>query len=229
MKQSIQQWQSKIDALEVRERGLLLLAAAALLYLLWNGLVQSPIDSGNKQLSTQISALQTQLKALKSEELTLTVMANVDPDATKKRRIDTLQNDIIKLDDALAELSHGLVAADSLAKVLEDVLLRSTDLTLLKVQTLPVQALELATADTVKAAANSAELTQSVSAGVFKHSVLIRVEGDYFELLGYLQSLEQLSWRFYWDQLNYNVADYPRAVIDVRVYTLSAEEGLIGV
>lgn len=156
-------------------------------------------------------------------------MANVDPDATKKRRIDTLQNDIIKLDDALAELSHGLVAADSLAKVLEDVLLRSTDLTLLKVQTLPVQALELATADTVKAAANSAELTQSVSAGVFKHSVLIRVEGDYFELLGYLQSLEQLSWRFYWDQLNYNVADYPRAVIDVRVYTLSAEEGLIGV
>lgn len=219
MKQLIQQWQSKIDALEIRERGLLLLALTALLYLLWNGMVQSSIEAGNKKLSTKISSLQAQLKALKSEELTLTTMVNVDPDSTKKRRIKNLQNDIVKLDGALSELSHGLVPAEFLAKVLEDVLLRSTDLTLLKVQTLPVQTLELAIADT----------TKNVSVGVFKYSVLIRVEGDYFELLGYLQSLEQLQWRFYWDQLNYNVVEYPRAVIDVRVYTLSAEEGLIGV
>lgn len=229
MRQSLLLWQSKVNALAVRERGLLLLASIAVLYLLWDGLLQGHLDRDTARLKSIINERQTELKALKTEELTLNLLVNIDPDATKKRKIESLKSEINALDEALSELSHGLVGAGNLAKVLEDVLLQGTSLKLLKVKTLPVQALELSIANVESGVADNDGAILATGAGVYKHSVVVEVEGEYFELLAYLESLEQLPWRFYWDQLNYQVSNYPNAVIEVRVYTLSAEEGLIGV
>ena len=224
------QLQSKINALKVRERGFLLMAVLALLYLFWDGFFQAPKVAQKLNLQATIESHQAQLKKLKSEELTLSVVSGVDPDAFKKRRVTTLLAEIKALDESLSELSHGLVAAEYLPEILEDVLLKTTDLKLLKLQTLAVQELQLAMVDTLAVSREQAkDEPKNISAGVFKHSVLIQVEGSYFELLSYLESLEQLPWRFYWERVDYQVGQYPKALVEVRVYTLSAEAGLIGV
>jgi MSHA biogenesis protein MshJ len=124
------------------------------------------------------------------------------------------------LDRDLAALSQGLVGADMLPKILEDVLLTTSQLTLVQMRTLPVEALPLK-----GAAARDGES----EAGVFKHTVALRVSGSYFQVVDFLNALETLPWRFYWERLDYSVDRYPRAGIEIRVYTLSAEEGLIGV
>lgn len=228
MHPQLQQWQSKVDALEVRERGLLLLAVAALLYLLWSGLFQSGLDGKSVSLQAKIESDKAQLKLLKTEEITLTAQSGVDPNFSKNRRIEQLKEEIEVLDVALSELSNGLVAADQLPKVLQDVLASSSQLHLVKVQTLPVEELKLLS--TLTSASNQTDQTDlDLSTGVYKHSVLLQVEGSYFQLLSYLQTLQQLPWRFYWDSLDYQVTDYPVGTVDVRVYTLSAEEGLLGV
>ena len=65
--------------------------------------------------------------------------------------------------------------------------------------------------------------------GVYEHVVEMRASGSYFQIIQFLTALEALSWRFYWQRLDYKVTEYPNAEIILRVYTLSSEEGLLGV
>jgi len=76
---------------------------------------------------------------------------------------------------------------------------------------------------------DSEETDTSLEAGVYKHATALKINGGYFQVLDYLQTLESLPWRFYWDWMSYSVVEYPSAEIEIRVYTLSAEEGLLGV
>jgi len=233
MKNQLQLWQGKIDTLDIRERGLLLLAILAVVYLLWDGLFQSRINTDERSIQVKVNAVQTQIQLLSAEQLSLTAVNGVDPDYARKNQVEVLRAEIAALDVVLSELSQGLVASENLPLILEDVLRNSHTLKLLKVQTLPVRELELMPAveqfSSTPQDKNANHASSDLKAGVYKHSVHLTVEGSYFELLSYLQLLENLSWRFYWDALDYRVERYPKAVIEVRVYTLSAEEGLIGV
>ena len=62
--------------------------------------------------------------------------------------------------------------------------------------------------------------------GVFKHSVVVQVEGSYFDVIDYLSILENLSWKFYWSELDYRVVDHPKAIVTLEVYTLSTGAGV---
>jgi MSHA biogenesis protein MshJ len=57
--------------------------------------------------------------------------------------------------------------------------------------------------------------------------VEIRVEGSYPELLAYLQALEALPHKLLWGSLQLHVEQHPRAVLTLRVYTLSPQAGWV--
>jgi MSHA biogenesis protein MshJ len=208
----------KIDSYSLRERVLLLVCVLAVLVGIWQLAIEMPQERQRTQLRAELeringakSAQVTQVAALSSA-----LGQAVDGDVFAER--ETLRARLATLDDDLAALSQGLVSADQLPRILQDVLVSTTSLNLLRVQTLPVQELPLLGAG-----------EEGGSTGVFKHSVTLRVSGTYFEVVSFLQTLEELPWRFYWDRLDYKVHGYPRGEIDIRVYTLSAEEGLLGV
>ena len=46
------------------------------------------------------------------------------------------------------------------------------------------------------------------------------MKGGYFAIQDYLQRLEQLSWRLYWDSFDYSVTHYPEGVVTISFYTL---------
>ena len=46
--------------------------------------------------------------------------------------------------------------------------------------------------------------------------------------MNYLQKLEQLPWKFYWQHFDYEVQQYPRALITLNIYTLSTSKWWIG-
>jgi len=64
---------------------------------------------------------------------------------------------------------------------------------------------------------------------IYKHGMRIVFEGDYFKTLKYLQALETMPWRLYWDNVEYHVTEYPKASVAITVHTLSLDEGWIGV
>lgn len=75
--------------------------------------------------------------------------------------------------------------------------------------------------------ANTAEKAPKPT--LFRHGLEMQMRGSFAAILSYLHATENLPWRLYWDALEYKVEAYPNAKIVLRVYTLSVDEGWIGV
>ncbi|RYZ96588.1 MAG: MSHA biogenesis protein MshJ [Moraxellaceae bacterium] len=205
-------------------------AGLALVYMVWNLLIQSHFDKGIVEKNSQLSALATQSTTLQTQIAAATQLLMNDPNKLKKSQISELQSEIGTVEKKLHSASEQLIKADQLPQALQDVLQKATQLTLLEVKTLPARELKLApmTDGALQLNNNPAALKEE-AAGVYEHVVILSVSGNYFQIVKFLTALEQLPWRFYWQALDYKVAEYPDAVMQLRVYTLSSEEGLLGV
>lgn len=64
---------------------------------------------------------------------------------------------------------------------------------------------------------------------LYRHTLIITLQGDYFSTLKYLKALEALPWRIHWDYIDYKVKDYPTAETRIQIYTLSFEQDWLSV
>lgn len=230
----IKSLQEKIDARVFRERLLIFLSVVAFVYILWDVLLQTPIENKKKAVTAQFALLAAQQNEnqIKIAELNKTIL--VDPNKTKEDQVKQLQVDVDALDAKLLQVSEGLVNSKQLPQMLQDVLLKTSKLTLLDVATLPVHELQM---ETVTGEVNrwdnkskkNTRVQELRDLGIYEHVVEMRVAGTYFQVVQFVTALEALPWRFYWQRLDYKVTQYPNAEIILRVYTLSSEEGLLGV
>jgi MSHA biogenesis protein MshJ len=216
----------KIDGRILRERVLIFLTLLAIIFLLWNFLVQSTVDRERDALQAEATTIASEQKTLETQMSTLAMAMASDPAIAKTDQIRSLNTRIAEVEERLSGLSQGLISAEQLPKVLEDVLLRTSSVKLLHVRTLAATELQLVTATLNET--NQGE-PRVGGTGVYKHGVLIRVAGNYAQLLQLMTEIEALQWKFYWESLDYTVTQYPNAEIDIRVFTLSSEEGLLGV
>jgi MSHA biogenesis protein MshJ len=248
MPAALQKLMEQIDARVLRERVLIFLTVLAVVFLIWQLLVQSAIDKTTRSLEAERAKITKEQQELETKITTLTMTMASDPAIAKRKDIDRLRANISEVEASLAGLSQGLIGAEQLPKVLQDVLARTASIQLREVRTLPVTELQLPTvaiapqgavpAPTGGAipaptggATNAATAAKNpmMGTGVYKHSVIIRVTGSYLELFDLLRAIEALPWKFYWESLDYGVTQYPNAEIDIQVFTLSSEEGLFGV
>ena len=242
-----------IDAKPLRERALIGLSLFALVFLVWTLLVQSAPDARKKELDAQLSQLQNDQKASQDQLTALTSALAAGPAKVKQAEINQLESELAQIESKLSEVGQGLIAADQLPQILQSVFEKTNGLELVAVQTLaatemmitpmlPVvettQASSSSSASSASAAelavsgianANSAKETKPQGSGVYKHGVVLKLRGDFFNILALIKALENLQWKFYWESLDYVVTDYPQAEIELRVFTLSSEEGLLGV
>lgn len=216
----------KIDNRILRERVLIFITLLALIFLLWNFLVQARFDRERNALQAEAKKIASEQQTMQTQMNTLAMAMASDPAIAKTNIIEKLNTDIASVEDRLSNLSQGLISAEQLPKVLEEVLLRTSSVKLLQVRTLAATELQLVT-EAVDA--NSEGKPATGGTGVYKHGVLIRVAGSYSQLVQLMTEIEALQWKFYWESLDYTVTQYPNAEIDIRVFTLSSEEGLLGV
>lgn len=216
----------KIDGRVLRERVLVFLTSLALIFLLWNFLVQARFDRERIALQAEATKVASEQQTLQTQMSNLAMAMASDPAIAKTNIIQKLNTDIASVEARLSNLSQGLISAEQLPKVLEEVLLRTSSVKLLQVRTLAATELQLAAPPQ---GTNTEGKSASGGTGVYKHGVLIRVAGSYSQLIQLMTEIEALQWKFYWESLDYTVKQYPNAEIDIRVFTLSSEEGLLGV
>lgn len=232
MASQLEKLQEAIDGRVMRERALLFLTLLAFVFMVWNFLLQAPLDKARKNAQTDLSSIATERKNIESQITSMTMAAANSPAVTKRKEIAQLNTQIDAVEAKLSAMSQGLISADQLPQILEAMLKKVGELELVSIQTLPASELKLAKpVAEVMPATNTTEgaSTELQDSGVYKHMVVVRIAGGYFELLELLNALESLSWKFYWEALNYQVDSYPQAEIELRVFTLSSEEGLLGV
>ncbi len=234
-------WMDRYEGFTQRERLLLVISLLVVAYILFSFFVFGPLDSEQNKYEKQLQQLNQQEKQMKSELQLFTRLLDTDPDKAKKQQVRALEAKMEKIESSLTRLSVGLIPAEELPRLLKRVLQKTQKVTLESVKTLPVTELSL-TGEVVKETDRD-ELTKSTNeegaserdsepevetAGVYKHSVELMLTGSYFDIKRYVEALEALPWRLYWDSLEYSVATYPKARVELRVYTLSTDKGAFG-
>lgn len=217
---------NQIDGRAWRERLLIFITLLAAIFMLWNFLVQVNFDREKKSLAAEAVTLSAEQQALVTQISSLTMALATDPAVAKTNELRKLSASISAIEDRLSGLSQGLIGAAQLPQMLEDVLKRTTSVKLLQVRTLAATEIQLIG---VRPNESNQQTPSAGGTGVYKHGVLIRVAGSYAQLIQLMTEIEALRWKFYWESLDYTVTKYPNAEIDIRVFTLSSEEGLLGV
>ena len=101
-------------------------------------------------------------------------------------------------------------------RVLEQVLDAQSKLKLLALENIPVVAI-------------TDHPSKAGSMTLFRHGVIIELEGSYHAVLAYLQTLESLAWRLQWSSLDFEVGEYPLGKLTLKVFTYSTEKNWLGV
>ncbi len=85
--------------------------------------------------------------------------------------------------------------------------------------------------DSAPAKGDKAEPVAPAAVMLYRHGVRLKLEGGYFDLLRYLQAIQDSGWTLNWDSLDYAVGEGGpgRAQISLQLYTLSRQAGWIGV
>lgn len=234
MKDKLQTWFDKYDALSLRERGIIALLAVVVLFTLWNELFFSPLNDERKRFNSEINNLSQQVASINIQLAELMAGKRADPNKVNQQRLVKVKAEIGQQDDLLKKKMHGLIDPTQMAEVLESVLMQKTDLQFQQLKSLGARPLLGPTAqnDTNKNDTNKSDTGKpgvSIETVVYRHGMQIEFKGSYLSTLEYLRALEALPWDFYWDAVAFEVDEYPAAHVTITVHTLSLKEGWIGV
>jgi MSHA biogenesis protein MshJ len=226
MKERLLQVEARIDALSLRERGLLLLVAAAVLSALWWDLVLNPQLKAQSAVVGKMNQVQSEVQALDVKAQAILARRKQDPNTGTRRRIEALQAAVKDLDGEIGQRIGGMVSAKEMPRLLEEVLTRETDLRLVSIKSLPPQPLVPAQKPTQK---SGAKTQRTAVRNIYRHGLEMVFEGTFSGTKGYLRALQALPRDLGWDTLELKTMEYPRIRVRIRVYTLSLQEGWIGV
>lgn len=203
----------KVDAFSVRERLLVLLTALVLMFVVWQTMFMQPLQQQAARSRAELAALEQRIVAANRnlEEQILQLAGSGDEQRT---RIASLRRRIDEINATLGNHAAELIDPAEMAQVLDGVLKEQSRLTLVRIRN--------TTPDSMSADEGPEAVT------FYRHGLEIEVEGSYAACLEYLNAIEALPWRLYWQVLELDVIDYPRNRIRIEVSTLSLDEEWIG-
>lgn len=213
LKEKCNELLARVDALTIRERVLVLITVLALCGTAWHLLLMQPLLQQAAKARQDIAETQARIE-LANASLQDQVLQLSQIDSTNQSRFAFIKQRIDALDRELSEYSGKLIDPGEMAFVLESVLKGQSNLRLKRIRNLGAEAL---TAD-----------DQNSAVILYRHGLEIEVEGSYLDCLAYLEKIEALPWRFYWQFLELDVVEYPRNRIRIEVSTLSLDEEWIG-
>ncbi|HXA47764.1 MAG TPA: MSHA biogenesis protein MshJ, partial [Burkholderiaceae bacterium] len=197
------------------------------------------------ELSQQIAQDQSQIAGIQAEIRAKLLNYDSHPDAAKSMQLAQLQQKMLQMHASLQDMQKGLVSPDRMTTLLEDILKQNGKLRLVSLRTIPASGLNepdtLGKAD--KNAAEKAAQKLIDSAGkstqadgkdkasnaalrdvVYKHGVEIVVEGDYLDMVSYMNALEAMPWQLFWGKAKLTADDTAKRSLTLTLYTLSLDK-----
>jgi MSHA biogenesis protein MshJ len=207
--------QAKFEALSKREKIIVTGAVLTVLWVAWDNFLYQPIRTEQLALQQELVSVKQQIT---DQQLTLIKLENstyVDPNLNNRNQLAKLKTEYNRLQDIRMQNDKNFVPPHLMAIALSDILNQNNQLTLIKLDTLPVTTL--------------LESKQPQQNPIYKHGLVITFSGSYLETLNYLKALESLPWHLIWESIDYQVKEYPTAETTIKAYTLSFKENWLGV
>jgi len=202
----------RLDAMSLRERVLVFLAAVAVLVLIADNALLEPILRRQK-INSQMNQQQQDEMRTMQQQLQAYAQARVSEGAKAKRqRLEKRRAELVELDRELAGKQGELVTPERMTRMLSEILKRSPEVELVSLRALPPTSLTQ-----VPGASGAA-------VGLYRHGIEITVSGSYFRMLSYVIELERNRARIFWGDMDLQAGGYPTITMKITLYTLSPEK-----
>ena len=223
IKQRVLQLAARIDALSLRERGMVFGATIAVLAFAGHTFVLAPQDAKQAALRTQIEQQQAASAAIDGEITARVEGSRIDPDAQARTRLNTMQQEMGQLGSELLALEHGLVPPERMGPLVESILRANGRLKLVSMRTLPAEPLAAPGAAPATPAPAPATAAGSDVPLLYRHGVEVTVRGNYLDMVDYMSTLDAMPTRMFWGRAQLDVETYPTARLTLTLHTLSLD------
>jgi len=237
MQQWQQQWQDyseKFAQLSLREQYLIVLTGlVAVIFITFHFFIDSKL-SENQRLTKQLVQFENQNKTLKISAREYQAALKKDPNKAVKEKIAQFEKKLAKVDVKLLRLTSELISPIQMRQALLKLLKLERGVSLLSFELVGAEPL-LAKADFESSTERNVEQDRNEAGAkvsrmnLYRHGIKITLSGRYFELRDYLVQLEQLSWKFFWQEFDLQVTEYPMNKLSIEIYSLGSKEAFIGV
>lgn len=221
-----QQWEKiseKVNAISLRERGLIFVAAAFVLVSLVNIFFLDPLLLKQKRMTAEVIQQQEKIKEIQAQIEGIIQAKNAQNTSPQRLQLNKVRQELEEGNLFLQGNRENLVEPDKMADLLRQVLSKNTNLQLVNLQTLPVTSL-FETEEEAPAATAAASIPAMTEKQIFKHGVVLTVKGSYLDLMQYLGALERMPTQMFWAKIKMNVVQYPDAELTLTLYTLSLDK-----
>lgn len=227
---------AKIDDLSVRERAAIFLATLAVLFFIWDGYLMTTLDSREKTLRSQLQQKQSEQAALNAELQMLISSRQEDPNKQNREKLESLRAELDAIKTEVMKSTRHLISPNRMAAVLENVLSKTRGLELVEVKGLGSSPL---VSGNGKASNDPGSNESGVDddknteengefANAYKHGLRIVFNGSFMSTLAYMKELETLDNEFIWENLKFEIIEYPDGQVSITVFTLSLDRDWIG-
>lgn len=232
MSNSMDNLESKFSAISLREQKLVFYALPFVIcFVFILGLIEPAIT---ETIETRNEIINTKLRLVEvstSVDLVQTQL-NIDPDTQVKAQIDGVNKKIAQLEQQFTNELEQLVPPGAMPLVLEQLFSKAKKLRLVSMTSIvPSNIFDNETAENGQEnTVDKAIASQSVIGPVlYKHGLKITFEGSFFDTRDFLISAEHMGWKLHWQEILFEVNEYPKATVDIELFTLSKSEAYIHV
>lgn len=211
----------KTNNFSLRARVLIFVVGIVFVYGVWELLLFNPIVS--KRKANQIELQQTDRNVSRLEKQAQMILndAKQDPQKQLEQRHNDLQKQTTQLSQHLYRVTTQLMPPSEMVQVIKSMLQTHPGLQVHRFTSKKPELVNPATSDSKGATKKTKKIIQTQH--IYRHHVLIELEGSFFDILDYLKQMERLPWHIVWDDFEYKVLDYPTASVTVKLHTLSTQ------
>jgi MSHA biogenesis protein MshJ len=222
MKSLIKTLQSRWQALAPREQWLACGTGVVLVGLLYVQLLVGPLTLRLGNQESAYSRVEIRSKQNTDALAKLAAALAVDPNLPYRNALLLAAASNAQLLEQIDNHTRELVSPKQMGAVLSDLLHAQPGLQLVSLENFS-EAVQLPPLDTSLAA-------PAIEVSLYRHGVRLKLEGNYFDLLQYLKTIQSTAWKLNWESLHYHVGDAGpgRAQISLQLYTLSRHAGWLG-
>lgn len=203
----------KFNNLDKREKLIIIAAFSITLFFLWDNFFYQPTYKKQLALQVKLNNAEQQKTDQQLSIINFENSSHTDPNLINTNKLISLKTQYNKLQELMIENNSNFVPPHLMGDALNDILNKNKQLTLVKLNTLPITTL----------------LESQKNNPIYKHGLIMTFTGNYQDTFEYLKTLESLPWKLIWESIDFQVKDHPVAETTIKVYTLSFKENWIGV
>ncbi len=212
----MQRWEQlseKFAVLSTREKVIIMLCGlVSIFFILLTFLIEPELERKESE-ARNLEEEKKLVTRLEQEEKLLQMELEADTGKALQKKYLALLDEKEKVALQLSDFVSNLISPSDMAQLLEIVLDSSTGLKLESLQSLPAEPVWSRGSDYAR---------------YYIHPVRLELTGKYFDIQAYLLALESMEVKYFWRSFKYQVEEYPKARLELVVYTIGTKREFIG-